>query len=124
VIFRLAQELNKRYNITMFKNSFNRFFFRFFPAPNFFAGSSFGLDISDESLKFVELVLSGGGLSLGRYGERSIPPGVIESGKIKDSKKMEEILTALRKEAGVKSVRVSCRKSKYICSSFDWRKWD
>jgi type IV pilus assembly protein PilM len=107
VIFHLAQELNKRYNITMFKNSFNRFFFRFFPAPNFFAGSSFGLDISDESLKFVELVLSGKGLSLGRYGERSIPPGVIESGKIKDSKKMEEILTALRKEAGVKSVRVS-----------------
>ena len=91
----------------MLKNSFNRIFFRFFPTPKFFAESSFGLDISDESLKFIELVSTKNGLEVGRYGERSIPPGVIESGKIKDSKKMEEILSALRKEAGVKSVRVS-----------------
>src|SRR3989344_4918638 len=91
----------------MFMNSFNRFFLRLFPIPSFFSPSSFGLDISDESLKFVELLNTKNGIKMGRYGERNIPPGVIESGKIKDSKRMEEILTSLRKEVGIKSVRVS-----------------
>ena len=91
----------------MFRNSLNRFFFRFFPPPNFLAATSFGLDISDESVKFVELIMTKDGVKIGRYGERTIPPGVIESGKIKDSKQMEEILSKLRKEEGVKSVRVS-----------------
>jgi len=91
----------------MLGNSFNKLFFKFFPTPSFFVESSFGLDISDESLKFVELVTTKGGRGVGRYGERAIPLGVIESGKIKDIKKMEEILSTLRKEEGVKSVRVS-----------------
>ncbi len=89
------------------RNSLNEFFLHFFPMPKFFAVPSFGLDISDESIKFVELVDSSGGVKLGRYGERNIPPGIIESGKIKDSKRMEEILAVLRKEIGIKSVRVS-----------------
>lgn len=87
----------------MFSNLFNRFF----PLPKFFSEPIFGLDISDESLKFVEFIYTKDGIRVGRYGERIIPPGVIESGKIKDSKKMEEILTALRKEEKVQSVRVS-----------------
>lgn len=91
----------------MLKNSFDKFFFRFFPIPSFFVAPSFGLDISDESLKFVELVVTSGGIRMGKYGERKIPNGIIESGKIKDPKKMEEILSTLRKEEGVKSVRVS-----------------
>ncbi|TSC77945.1 MAG: Type IV pilus assembly protein PilM [Parcubacteria group bacterium Gr01-1014_24] len=88
-------------------NSFNRFFLRFFPVPRFLATPSFGLDISDESLKFVELINTKNGIRVGRHGERNIPPGIIESGKIKDSKRMEEILLSLRKEKGLKSVRVS-----------------
>lgn len=91
----------------MFKNSFNKFFLRFFPLPKILAEPSFGLDISDESLKFLELVNTKDGIRIGRYGERSIPPGVIESGKIKNSKKMEEILLTLKKEEGVRAVRVS-----------------
>ena len=95
------------YNINMFKNSFDKFFFRFFPTPKIFSMPSFGLDISDESLKFAELIMTKNGIRMGRYGERSIPPGVIESGRIKDSKRMEEILSTLRKEEGIKYVRVS-----------------
>ncbi len=91
----------------MFKNSFDRLFFRFFPVPNFFVTPSFGLDISDESLKFVELVNGRSGVKLGRYGEKKIPSGIIESGKIKDQKKLGEVLSALRLEVGMRSVRVS-----------------
>jgi len=68
---------------------------------------SFGLDISDKSLKFVELVPSRNGIRLGRYGERKIPPGIIESGKIKDPKQLEKLLLTLRKEEGIRFVRVS-----------------
>ncbi len=78
-----------------------------FPTPKFLAMPSFGLDISDESLKFVELITTPSGIKLGRYGERKIPIGIIESGKIKDLKKMEEILIALKKDEKIKSVRVS-----------------
>lgn len=91
----------------MLLDSFNRFFFRFFPIPGFLITSSFGLDISDESLKYVELISTHKGIKMGRYGERKIPAGIIESGKIKDPRQLENVLKALRKEAGVKFVRVS-----------------
>ncbi len=82
-------------------------FSRFFPTPGLLSDTSFGLDISDESVKFIELIVTSNGIRAGRYGERPVPPGVVEAGKIKDMKKMEEILTILRKEEKIKSVRVS-----------------
>lgn len=87
----------------MIRNSYNRFF----PTPSFLIASSFGLDISDESMKFVELVSSKNGIRVGRYGERNIPIGIIESGKIKDPEKMAAELRALRVEENITSVRVS-----------------
>ena len=82
-------------------------FDRFFPTPKFLALPSFGLDISDESIKFIELVKTKNGIKVNRYGEKKIPEGIIESGKIKDPKRMEEVLVSLREEEGLKSVRVS-----------------
>lgn len=87
----------------MFKDSFSKFF----PTPDFLSMPSFGLDISDESLKFIALSQTKNGIRTGRHGERNIPPGIVEAGKIKDTQKMEEILSSLRKEEGLKSVRVS-----------------
>lgn len=88
-------------------NFFNRFFSRFFPVPSFISTPSFGMDISDESLKFLELVNTKDGVQVGRHGERTIPVGIIDSGKIQNSARMEEILLSLKKEIGIKSVRVS-----------------
>ena len=88
-------------------NSFSRFFNRFFPVPKFLVMPSIGLDISDESLKYLELIKTKNGVQVGRYGKRAIPPGIIESGKIKNLKKLEEIFLALKNEIGLKSVRVS-----------------
>src|SRR3989344_2574713 len=87
----------------MFRNSLNRFF----PAPKVLISPSFGLDISDESLKFVELISQKNGIRMGRYGEQKIPAGIIESGKIKDPKRLEQVLLSLRKEQGIRFVRVS-----------------
>jgi type IV pilus assembly protein PilM len=87
----------------MFRDSFKRFF----PTPNFLRPHSFGLDISDESVKFAELIPIRGGVKMGRHGERKIPPGIIQSGRIKDQDKLEEILLSLKKDFNLKSVRVS-----------------
>jgi len=75
--------------------------------PSFLVTPSIGLDISDESLKYVELIKTKNGVQVGRYGKRVIPPGIIESGKIKNLKRLEEILLSLKNEIGLKSVRVS-----------------
>jgi Tfp pilus assembly PilM family ATPase len=91
----------------MASEALHKFIVHFFPAPNFLTSPSFGLDISDESIKFLELLETKDGVRVGRYGERTIPPGVIESGKIKDSKRLEVILHSLSKEEGVHSVRAS-----------------
>lgn len=87
----------------MFTDALNRFF----PTPVFLAQPSFGLDISDESLKFIKLIPTKAGIRVAKHGERKIPPGIIESGKIIDKKRVEEILLDLRKKEGLKSVRVS-----------------
>lgn len=87
----------------MFDNLFNKFF----PVPQFLSTPSFGLDISDESLKYIQLITTRDGVRVGRFGERDIPPHVIESGQIKEPMKLQEILVKLRTEENVKSVRVS-----------------
>lgn len=87
----------------MFKNLHNRFF----PVPRFLATSSFGFDISDESFKFVRLGIGKNGIKIEQYGECKVPAGAIESGKIKQPKVLEKILTDLREKEEIKSVRVS-----------------
>ncbi|OGI95452.1 hypothetical protein A2917_02745 [Candidatus Nomurabacteria bacterium RIFCSPLOWO2_01_FULL_42_17] len=91
----------------MSSNALNKFFNRLFPVPSFLSIASFGIDIGDESLKFLELINTKNGIRVGRHGERPIPPGIIESGKIKNPKQIEEILKRLKTEVGIKSVRVS-----------------
>ena len=90
----------------MLDNEFNRFLFRYFPPPQFLMAPSYGLDISDQSLKFVQLLPTKDGIKVGKYGERKIPPGIIESGKIKSTTRLEELLFSLRQE-GIRFVRVS-----------------
>lgn len=87
----------------MIKNPYNIFF----PTPDFLSRPSFGIDISDDSLKYIQLTSSREGIRAGKYGEKKIPKGVIEAGRIIDPEKIQEILTSLKKEVGIKSVRVS-----------------
>jgi len=87
----------------MLRNSFHRFF----PAPAFLSMPSFGIDISDESIKFVELADTKNGIKVKKSGEQRIPAGIIDSGKIINPEKLQEILTSIKKQEGIHSVRVS-----------------
>ena len=69
--------------------------------------SSCALDISDQSIKYGELHSSATGLSLGRYGQAKIPPGVIVSGKIENEDRLVEVLKTLRIKEELHFVRVA-----------------
>lgn len=80
---------------------------RIFPPPPYLAMPACGIDISDESVKFAELVATKKGIRLGRYGEREIPQGVIESGRIKDSEKLRHVLSSIREKEKLEHARFS-----------------
>ena len=82
-------------------------FSKIFSAPSFLEMPSFGLDIADDSIKFMQLITTSEGIEIGKYGEKKIPEGIIELGKIKDPLKLEEVLMELKKENNIKDVRVS-----------------
>lgn len=74
---------------------------------NLFSKSSFGLYISSESIKYIELVRYKNIFKVGRYGELLVPIDVIGDDEIKNSKQIEKLLTSLRKDKGVKSVHLA-----------------
>lgn len=80
---------------------------KFFPVPKFLLRSAIGLDISDQSLKFIELLKKGSQLKIGRLGEVAIPVGVIEGGEIKKPEEFRQILLDLKKEWHFTNVFIS-----------------
>lgn len=80
---------------------------KFFPIPKILNMSGVGLDISDRSIKYAEVYALHGALKIRRYGEKKIPTGIMEKGKIVDSKRMSEILSSLAKELSISFARVS-----------------
>ncbi len=67
----------------------------------------FALDISDESIKFVEYFTDSDGVHIGKFGEKNIPAGIIEYGEITDVSAFREIIKSLQKEYKIKRVKVS-----------------
>jgi len=78
---------------------------------------TFGLDISDLSLKIIKLKKRGESLTLASFGEKEIKPGIIQAGEIKDEKKLAETI----KEA-IKSVKGEKIKTKYVVASLPEKK--
>lgn len=82
-------------------------FAKFFPTPRYLVRPAAGLDISDQSVKFVELTRRHGELRVRRYGEKTIPVGAIEAGMIKDEARLISALSALATEEGLSEVAMS-----------------
>lgn len=68
---------------------------------------SAGLDISDQSIRFVELMETRKGLVIGKYGQKSIDPGIIEGGEIKNTEALKKILSALWQEHRIECANIS-----------------
>ncbi|MBU1160176.1 type IV pilus assembly protein PilM [Patescibacteria group bacterium] len=94
-------------------------FLKFFPPPRYLRAPAVGIDVSDRSLKYVELKNNKGNFSVFRYGTRVMPENIIESGEIKDRAKFTDILKSLNKELGVKFVNVSLPEEKAFVSRIE-----
>ncbi len=73
-------------------------FAKFFPTPKYLFRPAAGLDISDQSVKFIELGHRGDRFEIVKFGEKAIPVGIIESGTIKDETALVSILKDLARE--------------------------
>jgi len=82
-------------------------FFNFFPTPNFLLRPAVGLDISDRSIRFVELIKKGGEIVLGDYGEKEIPEGALIEGDIKDIDLVKDVLENIKATYDFRFVRLS-----------------
>lgn len=91
---------------------FTERFFQLFPPPSFLALPRVGVDISDEAIRFVEFVHFAHGLELGRFGEKKLPTGVVESGYINDIETLVGKLSELRHENDLNFVKASLPEEK------------
>lgn len=73
---------------------------------------AFALDISDFSLKIIKLKKRGNDLVLVSFGEKTIKPGIIKEGEIKD----EEALLKILRE-GLNNVKGERLKTRYVIAS-------
>lgn len=80
---------------------------KFFPVPEYMAMPAIGLDISDQSIRFLELERKGSHFSIGRYGEKKVHKGLMEAGKLKDISGMKEVLRVIGAEQKFSFTNVS-----------------
>lgn len=71
-----------------------------------------GIDISDNSIKFVELKHTEDGNVLSRFGREVVPAGVIEKGNILEPEKLVQILKSMKQKYKLDFVRVSLPEEK------------
>lgn len=88
------------------------FFTGLFPAPKFLAMPAVGIDISDDSIRFVELVDSRKGKILSKFGEHKIPTGLVLNGEIQDIEKLSQELKKLKEKNNIESIRASLPEEK------------
>ena len=78
-----------------------------FPTPRYLSMPSCALDISDQSIKYGELIAGSHGILIGRYNQEIIPDKVIVSGKIMNPSLLVEILKKIHIKENITFVRVS-----------------
>ena len=82
---------------------------RSFPVARYLRLDAAGINISDHSIKFVELALSKdhSHMELGRFDDIPIAEGVVSQGHIKQPKVLQDALNKLQKKYELEFVRVS-----------------
>ena len=68
---------------------------------------AFGIDISDRSIKYAKLLPHEGGFRLGAFGEISLQPGIVESGRIVSREGLTLALVELKRKEGMTFVRAA-----------------
>lgn len=86
-------------------------FDKFFPVPKFLTMPAVGVDVSDNSIRFLEFV-GRSSKTLGRFGEYKILDGTISKGEIRNIKALSDVLRKLNKDHKIDFVRASLPEEK------------
>ncbi len=78
-----------------------------FPPPEYILLPAVGVDISDRSIKYVELVPTAHGHRLSKYGDIPLPAGIVESGRIVTPTRLTDALRNLRMSENLSFVRAA-----------------
>ncbi len=70
----------------------------FFSAPDFLSMPAVGLDISADAIRFIELEKKKGELTVTRFANRNFPLGIFSEGRVKDKKRMQDVVATLARE--------------------------
>lgn len=84
-----------------------RLYNHYFPTPSYLAMNACAVDISDQSIKYGELITTTYGLRLGRHGKERLPAGVVVSGKIERENELVKILKKIKEKENLHYIRVS-----------------
>jgi type IV pilus assembly protein PilM len=88
------------------------FFKRFFPVPKILSTPTVGVDISDNSIRFLKFNATSGNATLEKFGVYSIPEGVISKGEIKNTKALSDVLRKFKEDHKINFVRASLPEEK------------
>lgn len=80
---------------------------RIFPVPTYLRMNAMGFDLSQHSIKFIELVAEGGQIRVGKFGKRKLKEGIIKEGRIIDQEGFIANLKKIQKQHECKFVRLS-----------------
>ncbi|MFH1979141.1 MAG: type IV pilus assembly protein PilM [Patescibacteria group bacterium] len=74
------------------------FFRKFFPLPEYLLMPAVGIDISDRSVKYVELERKSDGLRLKGYDRKKMKEGVIKNGIIENKEELIKVLKEMKQK--------------------------
>jgi Tfp pilus assembly PilM family ATPase len=83
------------------------FFKKIFRLPGFLSLSSAGIEICNDSIKYIELVDKNGSFYLKNYGEIFISQGIIKDGEIIEKGLLVKALESVKKKITSDFVRVA-----------------
>ncbi len=84
-----------------------RFYNHYFPTPKYLTMDTCAIDISDQSIKYGELIATSAGLRMGKYGKEMIPNGAVISGKIEKEEELVKILKKIKDKEKIHYIRLS-----------------
>ncbi|PIT96846.1 hypothetical protein COT82_00970 [Candidatus Campbellbacteria bacterium CG10_big_fil_rev_8_21_14_0_10_35_52] len=87
-------------------------FTKFFPTPNFLAERATGVDISDSSVRFVELADTKYGEIPFKFGEHLLQEGIIVNGDIQNVDALAEELKKIKEKNNLNFIRASLPEEK------------
>lgn len=93
-----------------------KLFLDILPPPDYLRMPVLCLDLSDKSLKYMELRRKKGVISIGRFGVNALEEGIIEGGEIKQKEKLISFLRPIREKLKTEIIIASLPEEKIFLS--------